>query len=206
VSPDAELAGARDATARMRALVDRTPDLTGPSLLPGWTRAHVVAHVAGNARGLERMLRGALGAVPGEMYPGGEQGRARDIERLAQDPAAAVAEVHRSADDLEDAWQRTTDWAAKVQPLRGGPVPVAALAYMRWREVEVHAVDLGAGYTAQDWPQPFLDRFLVELRGRRDLPPLDGVSGPDAAMAAWLSGRSDGAGLTGPLPDLPQWI
>lgn len=204
--PAAELEGARDATATVRALVAGTPDLTAPSLLPGWSRAHVVAHIACNARGLERMLQGVLDGVPGEMYPGGAEGRARDIERLAQDPAGAVDELHRGAEDLENAWNRTTDWEALVQPLRGGPVPASALAYMRWREVAVHTVDLGAGYLPADWPQAFLDRFLVELRARPDLPPLDGVRGPDAAMAAWLSGRSKGEGLTGQLPDLPQWI
>jgi maleylpyruvate isomerase len=82
---------------------------------------------------------------------------------------------------------------------------VAHLLWARWREVEVHAVDLAGDYQPRDWPRPFLDRLLAELRSRPDLPPLEGVSGPDHAMAAWLSGRSRGEGLHGSLPPLPPW-
>ena len=69
----------------------------------------------------------------------------------------------------------------------------------------MHAVDLAAGYRPQDWPTPFLERLLPELLARTDLPPLDGVSGPSYALAAWLTGRSTGDELSGDLPVLPEW-
>jgi maleylpyruvate isomerase len=203
--PAEELAAVREATTRLRALVDRTPDLLAPSLLPGWTRAHVVAHIAGNARSHIRMLRGAQEDEVLDQYPGGAEARASAIKELAQDPAGAVEELHRSAEDLAHAWRGTSDWSALARPLDSEPVPVAGLLWMRWREVEIHAVDLAGDYRPQDWPQPFLDRVLAELRTRQDLPPLDGISGPDHAMAAWLSGRSRGDGLQGDLPSLPPW-
>jgi maleylpyruvate isomerase len=203
--PAEELAGAREATVRLRALVDRTPDLLAPSLLPGWTRAHVVAHIAGNARSHIRMLRGAQEDQVLDQYPGGAEARASAIKELAEDPAAAVEELHRSAEDLAHAWRGTADWTAQARPLDSEPVPVVQLVWARWREVEVHAVDLAGDYQPRDWPQPFLDRLLAELRSRTDLPRLDGVTGPDHALAAWLSGRSAGQGLQGVLPHLPEW-
>ena len=204
MTPDIELAGARAATNRLLSLVDGTADLTAPSLLPRWTRAHVVAHLAGNARSHLRMLRGTLDGVVTDQYDGGAEARAEAIEELATRPADAVAELHRSAEELDRMWQRA-DWSGLVRPLDGEPVPAHRLAWARWREVEVHAVDLDAGYRPEDWPAPFVDRLLAELLARHDLPPLDGITGPPRALAAWLAGRSSGAGLSGNLPVLPEW-
>ena len=192
------LAGAREATGRLLGLVARTPDLAAPSLLPGWSRAHVVAHLAGNARSHVRMLAGL------EQYEGGAEGREAGVEALAADPRAAVRALHDSVEELETAWRRA-DWTAEVRPLARPPGPAAALAWARWREVEVHAVDLAAGYRPADWPRPFLDRLLAELRGWPELPDVDDVRGPDAEVAAWLIGRSDGSGLEGRLPPVPPW-
>lgn len=36
--------------------------------------------------------------------------------------------------------------------------------------------------------------------------PITEVTGPAAAVAAWLIGRSDGADLTGDLPPVPDWL
>jgi maleylpyruvate isomerase len=189
----------------MLALVDGTSDLGTPSLLPGWTRAHVVAHIAGNAEGQIRMLRAAQRGAVGDQYPGGAEGRAADIEELAADPGAAVEAVHRTAAELEQAWRATTNWAALCRPLHGDPMPVSRLAWTRWREVEVHAVDLAATYGPADWPPEFVERLLTELNAWPGRPSLDGISGPDHALAAWLTGRSEGEGLQGDLPDLPEW-
>lgn len=194
----ADLDQVRAATGRLLDLVGRTPDLDAPSLLPGWTRAHLVAHVAGNARSHVRMLSGL------EQYDGGSAARAEAIGRLAGDPAAAVEALSASAVELEQAWA-TADWSAPVRTLDEGDRAAAGLVWARWREVEVHAVDLAAGYAPTDWSAPFLDRLLEELLARTDLPPLDWVAGPPSALAAWLSGRSAGEGLSGPLPDLPEW-
>lgn len=205
----AELDAARQATVRLLATADRLSpaDLAGPSLLAGWSRAHVLAHVAGNARSHVRMLTGAQNGEIADQYAGGSVGRADEIEALAADPAAAVAAARASADELEVCWRRTTQghWGALVRPLGAAPRPAGRLAWSRRREVEVHHVDLAAGYRPHDWSAPFVDALLAELLRRPDLPPLDGVTGAPADVAAWLSGRSSGEGLTGTLPDLPEW-
>jgi maleylpyruvate isomerase len=205
VTPDADLAAAREATGRLLDLVERTPDLRAPSLLPGWSRAHVVAHVAGNAEGQIRMLRAAQQGEVGDQYPGGAPARAAAIEELAADPRAAVEALRRTARELDAAWAETEDWSAPARPLHGDLMPVWRLPWTRWREVEVHAVDLGGDYRPPDWPEPFVLRLLEELRGWPALPSLTGIAGPDHALAAWLTGRSRGEGLTGDLPDLPEW-
>ena len=43
-------------------------DFAGPSLLPGWTRAHVLAHVAGNADALVNLLTWARTGEETPMY------------------------------------------------------------------------------------------------------------------------------------------
>ncbi|MBP7002177.1 maleylpyruvate isomerase family mycothiol-dependent enzyme [Amaricoccus sp.] len=57
-APARELAWARRGTAyfarKLRELTEA--ELTGPSLLPGWTRAHVIAHVGYNARALAQRV------------------------------------------------------------------------------------------------------------------------------------------------------
>jgi len=101
--------------------------------------------------------------------------------------------------------------------------------------VEIHHVDLAAGYVPADWPDDFLTEALPRVAesfaGRDDVPPCvlwaEGVKdsfriGPDQAgpprvvirgqpadLLAWLLGRGDGTALTvasrGPLPALPPW-
>ncbi len=82
-------------------------DYAAPSALPGWTRAHVVAHLALNAEGLAGALRGVLAGQAVPMYSSQER-RDADIEELAQaEPAelrerllagvTGLADAHRSA-------------------------------------------------------------------------------------------------------------
>ncbi len=56
-----------------------------PSALPGWTRAHVVAHLARNAEALRDLLTWARTGVETPMYTSREQ-RAADIEHGAGRP------------------------------------------------------------------------------------------------------------------------
>lgn len=83
-------------------------------------------------------------------------------------------------------------WSRPVRTVGGGEHPVALLPFRRWREVDVHLIDLRLGVTADDWPQELVDRALPRL-----------VAGlPDRAdrrrLMAWLLGR-------GPAPDLHPW-
>ncbi len=116
-------------------------------------------------------------------------------------------------------------WDAPAIWLRGGRHPVRGTVASLRSELEYHHVDLAAGYAPDDWPAEFVAtelRRVTTLMDRRadapsmtligaasvrigTVPPVD-VTGPPAAILAWLSGRGDGSGLdTGAagLPSLP---
>ena len=76
------------ATQRLldRARIITEPDLRAPSLLPGWTRAHVLAHVARNADAMRNIL---VGVRTGQDRPGYTSAGSREagIEQDAGRPA-----------------------------------------------------------------------------------------------------------------------
>ena len=73
-----------DATQRLlgSARVIAEPDLRAPSLLPGWTRAHVLAHLARSADAMRNLLVGARSGQDRPAYVSG-QARAAGIEHGA---------------------------------------------------------------------------------------------------------------------------
>lgn len=204
-------------------------DPSAPSLLPGWTRGHVLTHVARNADGLTNLLTWARTGVKTPQYASWEQ-READIGAGATRPwPEQIDDVRASADRFAAAAAAldVADWAVLLD-LPHGPQPAAMIPWRRLREVEVHHVDLGAPYGPADWPESFAHRVLHEvagglsgisltLRAAEVGHPLaigDGgppeVAGPAYALAAWLAGRSSGASLSvspaGPLPPVPEWI
>lgn len=223
-----DVAGARAATAHLREHLDHLEDLAwlaAPSLLPGWTRAHVVAHLTGNARSHVRMLDGCLAGEVVEQYPGGAPGRAAEIEALAADPETVVAAHRTACTELDERWDRMTPelWERQVRRINAGPEPARDLVWSRWREVEVHRVDLGTGYGPANWLPEVADRLLTGLLAHPDLPPMvvvvagaehpvgrgggPRVTGSVPALAAWLMGR-EGVPLDvvgGELPRVPAW-
>ncbi|MFJ3668579.1 maleylpyruvate isomerase family mycothiol-dependent enzyme [Streptomyces sp. NPDC090106] len=220
-----DLASVREATERLltaAAKVDNA-SVAEPSRLPGWTRGHVLAHLARNADALVNVLGGR------PMYPSGEA-RDADIERDAPRPLdEQLADLRDSAARFQDAGAAPADWSRTVE-LRNGVTDLASqVPFRRWAEVELHHVDLGIGYELEDLPAEFTERettFLADrFTGRPDVPPTclaDGtrawstgregdapevtVTGGPADLLGWLAGRRDGARLTvegGPLPALP---
>jgi maleylpyruvate isomerase len=210
-------------------------ELSEPSRLPGWTRLHVVSHMARNARGLMNLLRWAETGVESPMYPSPEHRRA-DIEAGAQLPAAEVrADALSEAVRFRAAISAMPEeaWSAQVRTALGRPVAASEVPWMRVREVWVHAVDLGARATFHDIDEEvaaaLLDEAAASFIAREGCPSVVLVStggtrppramGPDAAdplevrgstqaLAGWLLGRTAGAGLqsSASLPDLAPWL
>jgi maleylpyruvate isomerase len=217
-----------------RLAVLHDDELSAPSALPGWSRLHVLSHMARNARGLENLLRWAQTGVESPMYPSPEH-RARDIEAGADRPPAEVrAEALAEIPRLRAAVDRLAEaaWEREVRTALGLPVLAAEVPWMRVREVWVHTVDLAAGVGFDD-VEPAVARALVEeavgrLAARDDAPAVElvvperderWVLGPGASgrtvvsgalgdLAAWLLGRSEGTGLavSGALPALAPWL
>jgi maleylpyruvate isomerase len=222
----------QEAAHRLVRTVDHLPDeeYAAPSLLPGWSRAHVVAHLALNAEGLAGALTGVVRGRPIPMYASSAE-RDDDIAELAlarpstlrtrllgatTEFAAAMAAVP------EESWDVEIERSPGEWRFAAGAVPG-----MRERELEIHHADLGVAYTRTAWQRPFRARLLLAM-SKRDRPrPFsvyavdldqtwhcgDGeggptVSGDGAELGWWLSGRGDGQGLTsddGVLPGIEEW-
>ncbi len=219
--------------ARLGATLDGLGDaeVRAPSLLPGWTRGHVLTHVARSADAYVWLLAVARGeAEPGPRAGGAELARA--VTDGAGRPAAALAEDVRSALArlVEDARAMPAGaWETPVTALAGWAHPAWYTLYRCWRELETHHVDLGAGYRTADWPAPYvawaLDGTLAALAARDfpvarveavdlgrawSLPRAAGptVAGPGHALLGWLSGRgAEGVAAVpvGRLPVPPAW-
>ncbi|MBT8226610.1 MAG: maleylpyruvate isomerase family mycothiol-dependent enzyme [Dactylosporangium sp.] len=207
-------------------------DVPRPSLLPGWTRGHVLAHLARNADGYRRLLEGARTGTPVQRYPS-EASRQADIDAGASRTVDEhLADIWTSAGNLDTAFENLPleAWTVPVVGRSGTRAIAAALVWWRLREVEVHHVDLDSGYGPRAWTDSFVLRLLHDLESglvtdpparmiamdleREYSPgPADGpsltVAGSGHALAAWLIGREDGASLTvrpaGPLPSVPGW-
>lgn len=176
-----------------------------PSLLPGWSVAHVLTHIARNADSHVPMLEAANRGEVVAQYPGGVDQRNADIEAGAGRPAAAlVADVVAANARLEAAWTAMTPNGWGVQGLSSfGPVAIDDLPFRRWRETVVHQADLGLSYTWRDWPADYvrleLARMTMLWASRK---PMGLTTLPAAAMVltdhertAWLTGRTSVEGL-----------
>ncbi|TDB71405.1 maleylpyruvate isomerase family mycothiol-dependent enzyme [Micromonospora sp. KC723] len=226
-----------DATARLLRTAEAldATDLAAPSRLPGWTRGHVLAHLARNADGFVNLFTSAR---TGERIPQYASPAARDADIAAgatRPPAAQLDDLRRSAERFAEAVAAmpVEAWSAMVETWRGRPWPAAMLVWGRLREVEVHHVDLAVDYRPTDWSPAFAQHLMHEvvsgLADRADAPAMvlrfDGtrhdlvvgepegapvIAGPAAELAAWLIGRSRGETLTvtpdGPPPTPPEWI
>jgi maleylpyruvate isomerase len=208
-------------------------ELLGPSALPDWSRAHVVAHLSRNAEALLRLVYWAETGEVTPMYPN-LQARTADIEATAKEPpevlrrelAGTAALLEQRIDALD-----ATGLAATVRSALGRAMPAAEIPWMRVREVWLHAVDLDAGISTVQFPRALLMELLDDVAGavgaKPDCPPLllratdsedRWTLGPDsirievagtlADLTGWVSGRSN-SGLTtsaDALPVLPPWI
>ena len=214
-------------TAALLATARTLEHIDAASLCPGWSRGHVLTHVARNADALARLAQGALTGVPAPMYPGGTAGRNAEIEAGARRPLDdLVADVSASAEALAPSLGRLRSHAvSEWVEMRGGQrIPATALPTLRLREVVYHHVDLDAGFTFDDVEPALVVEFLRDevdrLAENAAAPPLvlrpDGhpdlvvgvggpvVTGGPAALLLWLA-RGSATELTAdPLPDLPQ--
>ena len=152
------------------ARVIAEPDLRAPSLLPGWTRAHVLAHLA---RGADAMRNLLVGARAGQDRPAylSAQARSADIEHGAGLGAKELmADLAGSAMALRSVSKQLPDgaWQFPVRVLGSRRFPAGELLTRRLVEVELHHCDLGAGYGPADWPAAFAALELAEpMRSQR---------------------------------------
>lgn len=211
-----------------------TPEqFAGPSLLPGWDRSHLLAHVDGFARAMARQLASAQTGELNPMYDGGQPARNERIELTAlMAPEALRTRVAEALELLATGINTipANGWDAETG-YRPGAV-VRDCAFAAWRELLIHASDLGLGSSPLDWSREFCSHLFESLAGRIPadhrvmFQPTGGtsftlgsgtqavvVTGMEYDLAAWLTGRTpqgpvratadaDGAAL----PELLPWV
>lgn len=206
-----------------------------PSLLPGWSRGHVLTHVARSGDGLANLLSWAETGIETPQYPsvearaaGIEAGAGRSADELAADLASsAKAFVARARALPEQAW------LTQVRAFRGPAHPAWFVLNRRLFEIEVHHADLGWAYRPSNWPDWFVSAELYRVTGayaqNSDCPSAvlndadsgrqyflrasdasaTAITGAGYALLAWLIGRESDDELSvdpaGPLPDIPSY-
>lgn len=206
-------------------------DLRASSLLPGWTRAHVVTHLSRNADAFGNLLHWAetgqeryMYASPDQRDAEIEEGAKRSAEELRSDAAASAGRLLQRLNELD---VRHEDSLVARAP-GGETFPAREIPTLRLIELEVHHADMGLGYTHAGWAPAFADMVLGRvIDDRADGPamvlrstdtgglwrygvPGQGptVEGRACDLAWWVLGRGDGSGLTsdaGVLPELGRW-
>ncbi|MBF6328522.1 maleylpyruvate isomerase family mycothiol-dependent enzyme [Nocardia transvalensis] len=156
-----------EATQRLLGAVAelRDSDVPEPSLLPGWTRGHVLAHLARNADGLLNLLLWARTGIETPQYAS-QFLRDSDIEAGAPRPIAEQLIDLRAASDRWLALARTMPadrWPRLIRTRTGKELPATVVPWLRLREIEIHHVDLKVGYQPSDWPAEFVARLLPEV-------------------------------------------
>ncbi|HEU5144755.1 MAG TPA: maleylpyruvate isomerase family mycothiol-dependent enzyme [Dermatophilaceae bacterium] len=201
--------------------------ILAPSLCEGWSRGHVLTHVARNADGMARVCRAILDDTGETMYAGddvrdeeiaaGCRRRAADLAADVRESAAALAPLlaRLGPDHVGASAERTPG---------GRRVAAEDVLFLRLRELVFHHVDLHAGFTfahvAPELQKLLLDHEVERVSGSAKPPSVtihtregevytigEGtahVSGSRAGVLAWL-GRQQGEGVEaqGELPEIP---
>ena len=207
-------------------------EVAADSLLPNWSRGHVLSHLANNARGLSNLIEWALTGIQKDMYVSVEQ-RGMDIENDAKRPGNEI---------IADFLEQSKVFEANLDRLMTGPILSEEIVLgngshvhphemttLRERELLVHLVDLDLGYKANDWTLDWSIKTLKSVSaGKRkesvkfrlliagdhtwtmDQNGMTDIFGTPQGLAAWLMGRepddklvtSDGS----PLGKPPLWL
>lgn len=198
------------------------------SLCDGWTRAHVLTHIARNADALGNLVSWAVTGTPVAMY---ESPQSRDADILAGSTRSAGQVLTDLQESAERFASRASDLAGapeqvEVEMRAGRTVLGGQLVTLRLLEVVFHHVDLDAGYSFAEadpgFVQRSIDHAVERVKASNQVPALtlrsnDGqrwsmgegtqeVTGTRAALLLWLArGDSTGVSSEKDLPGLPSW-
>ena len=216
---------------RLAELTD--DELDGDTLLDGWTRKHLLAHVGYNAAALCRLLDWAATGVETPMYESTEQRNQEIREGATLSPAALRNLFDHTVARLDEKWRHLPEsaWDAEVRTAQGRSVPASETVWMRTREVWIHAVDLANGARFTSFPDIVLESLLTDIAGTWQRKGVGGdlviemtgaepvtigsegsdsrrvVRGPLAGVVRWAAGRGAiGVSSNGRVPLPPPWL
>ncbi|RRO17491.1 maleylpyruvate isomerase family mycothiol-dependent enzyme [Saccharopolyspora rhizosphaerae] len=205
-----------------------------PSLLPGWSRAHVITHLARNADACSNLLLWARTGIEHPMYASRDdrdqaihKGASRSHRLLLEDLVASSDRFSVAARAMP-----TEDWTAEVSLSGGDDIPALHVLRLRLLEAWVHLVDLDHDVDFPDIPsgdaELLLEDVTQQLGGRHDVPAVSvevdfgthhrtwdlrgttsepaKVTGEPGPVLGWLLGRTGPEELSGDAPELPPWM
>ena len=189
-----------------------------PSLCTGWSRGHVLSHLARNAEALERVCAAAVSGTGQTMYESDER-------RDAEVAAGARRSAGVLADDVRATAERLMPALASLGPRHtsmtvprtpgGRPVIVGRLRFLRLRELVFHHVDLDAGYEFGQLAAPLARLFLddavarlAQLRALSDSGPLELVTQEGSTYVIAPAGQKHPASVrvTGTRAAMLLWL
>ena len=193
--PGPDIDACRTSHRRLRAaLASLTDDdFRSPSLLPRWSRGHVVTHLANKTKTLVWVFEGPAEGEIRRQFPAGHDHDLAADTGAARSAAELRSDLEHSFELVEGAWDALDDGLWDRQGIvTPGPRTMAEIVGRHLRDVEVHHVDLDIGYRVSDWPLHFVEGELTKrLRALTD-------RADHADLLAWLLGRA-------PVPDLEPW-
>jgi len=198
-----------------------------PSLLPGWTRAHIATHIARNADAFVRVMDQLRSGRPTSLYDSDatrreavERGSERSALELQVDLDSSAGRLHAN---LAELMTMPPDKLVRLSPtiaLRLDHLPIARL-----NEIVLHHIDMDVGYTYKqidDQVAAWLLAFNAGRIGRTSAYPairitsdsgitmvIGGsgkattVRGADNYLLAWITGRLPTGEADKRLPLLP---
>ncbi len=168
-------------------------DFRSPSLLPRYSRGHVVTHIANKTKAHVSLFAGAAAGEIRQLHPDGYDPDQAADAGASRSAAELCFDLAKSFELLEAAWDSLdhTMWGRQGM-MTAGPRTMAQIVTHHLRNVEVHHVDLEIGYVASSWPPILVDDELAKRL--RSLPD----RADHADLLAWLLGRATAPALLGP--------
>ncbi|MGL5406102.1 MAG: maleylpyruvate isomerase family mycothiol-dependent enzyme [Propionibacteriaceae bacterium] len=195
-----------------------------PTLLPGWTRAHVATHLASNADSLSQLIDQICDGIPNPCY---QLASLDDLERGSERQAlelqialdTATNNLSKNSLRLDNAQSQVLVTLPDGNRIKTKDLPLAHLF-----EVEIHHVDLNIGYTIDDIPNQVAYWILLWASQKlaNDYPelsvqlapmgapqielgkfPHESLAGSPQALLGWATGRLSKHSLTGSLLPSP---
>jgi maleylpyruvate isomerase len=174
----------------------------GDSVLPGWSRGHVITHIANFSEAMTRQVEEALQGRLVEVYDGGRPARDAAIEAGADRSADELrSHLTQAVTTLIASWEKVgpTDWPLPILHRNSN---LSAGLQATWRELTIHTADLDLGITPATWSEDFCLHLLDFLRPRT----------PDnlhlilkSPTVTWDNGTGEDVTLEGALTDLTAW-
>ena len=160
-------------------------DFRAPSLLPRFTRGHVITHLANKTKAHVVLFGGPAAGEVRRLHPVGYDADMAADSGASRSAAGLRTDLQDSFKLLEAAWDALDDgmWN-ELGEMTAGPRTMTEIIGHHLRNVEVHHVDLDIGYRASDWPTLFVEGELAKRLG--SLP----SRADHADLLAWLLDRA----------------